>query len=230
MKIVGFMLRSDLKTIYNSRYIISKAYSRMWILRRLKAIGATRTRLIDVLQKQVLSVVTLGVAAWDCMWTMAERTDFSRVLWTWLHINWGSEYKIFEDILKKSKIRNLQSVKDKIVKKKLSENQQNTISSRNGLFHRDRINLKQEEIAQCKNSDVQKKFICSNPISNFDYHSQSTPKASVEPLLGSIEYTQFIISLSIYVAEFIITSEASYWISQTNDSDCHCFCAGIMPM
>ena len=82
MKIVGFMLRSDLKTIYNTRYIVSKAYSRMWILRRLKAIGATRTRLIDVLQKQVLSVVTLGVAAWDCMWTMAERTDFSRVLWT----------------------------------------------------------------------------------------------------------------------------------------------------
>ena len=69
MKIVGFQLRSDLKTISNTRYIIKKAYSQMWILRRLKALGAKRHRLIDVLQKQVLSVLTLGVPAWDCMLT-----------------------------------------------------------------------------------------------------------------------------------------------------------------
>ena len=55
MKIVGFMLRSDLKTISNTIYIISEAYFRMWTLRRLKALGASRTRLIDILQKQFLS-------------------------------------------------------------------------------------------------------------------------------------------------------------------------------
>ena len=42
MKKVGFQLRSDLKTISNTRYIIKKGYSRMWILRRLKALGAKR--------------------------------------------------------------------------------------------------------------------------------------------------------------------------------------------
>ena len=86
MKIVGFQLRSDLKTISNTRYIIKKAYSRMWILRRLKDLGAKRHRLIDVLQNQVLSVLTLGVPAWDCMLTEQERTDLLRVLKTGLRI------------------------------------------------------------------------------------------------------------------------------------------------
>ena len=61
MKIVGFVLRSDLKTCSNTSYIVKKAYGRMWILRRLKALGASRTRLLDVLQKQILSVLNLGV-------------------------------------------------------------------------------------------------------------------------------------------------------------------------
>ena len=89
----------------------------MWILRRLKALGAKRHRLIDVLQKQVLSVLTLGVPAWDCMLTEQERTDLSRVLKTGLRIIWGSEYTTFEDILKKSNLKDLQDVRNKIVRK-----------------------------------------------------------------------------------------------------------------
>ena len=65
MKIVGVIVRSDLKTCSNTKYIIKKAYSRMWIIRRLKALGATRARLIDVLQKQVLSTLQLAILAWD---------------------------------------------------------------------------------------------------------------------------------------------------------------------
>ena len=66
--------------------IIKKAYGRMWIVRRLKAPGATRARLIDVLQKQVLSVLNLGVPAWDCLLTEEEKQDFERVLKTGLRI------------------------------------------------------------------------------------------------------------------------------------------------
>ena len=117
MKIVGFILRSDLKTVSNTRYIIKKAYSRMWIIRRLKALGASRHRLIDVLQKQVLSVLTLGVPAWDCMLTLEERTDLSRVLKTGLHIIWGAEFTNFSDMLKRSGLKDLQIVRNKIVKK-----------------------------------------------------------------------------------------------------------------
>jgi hypothetical protein len=126
MKIVGFQLRSDLKTISNTRYIIKKAYARMWIIRRLKALGAKRHRLIDVLQKQVLSVLTLGVPAWDCMLTEQERTDLSRVLKTGLRIIWGSDYTTFEDILIKSNLKDLQHVRNKIVRKFIRKSEQHT--------------------------------------------------------------------------------------------------------
>ena len=35
-KILGFILRSNLKTISNTEYICKRAYQRKWILRRLK--------------------------------------------------------------------------------------------------------------------------------------------------------------------------------------------------
>ena len=89
----------------------------MWIIRRLKALGASRHRLIDVLQKQVLSVLTLGVPAWDCMLTLEERTDLSRVLKTGLHIIWGAEFTNFAEMLKRSGLKDLKIVRNKIVRK-----------------------------------------------------------------------------------------------------------------
>ena len=117
MKIVGFILRSDLKTISNTNYIIGKAYGRMWVLRRLKALGASRARLIDVLQKQVLSVLQLAVPAWDCFLTCQERADLERVLKTGLRIIWGHNYTTFEDVLLQSKLRTLQETRTHIVRK-----------------------------------------------------------------------------------------------------------------
>ena len=90
MKIVGYILRSDLKTCSNTDFIIKKAYGRMWILRRLKALGTSRNRLLDVLHKQTLSVLNLGVPAWDCLLTEKEKDDFERVLKTGFKNNLGA--------------------------------------------------------------------------------------------------------------------------------------------
>ena len=117
MKIVGYMLRSDLKTCSNTAMIIKKAYGRMWIIRRLKALGASRARLIDVLQKQVLSVLNLGVPAWDCMLTEEEKDAFERVLKTGLKIIWGQYYTSFNEVLTEGKIRTMRQVRSRIVKK-----------------------------------------------------------------------------------------------------------------
>ena len=54
LQIVGFMLQNDMKTWSNTAYITTKAYNRMWLIRRLKALGASTTQLLDCLQKQVL--------------------------------------------------------------------------------------------------------------------------------------------------------------------------------
>ena len=117
MKIVGFILRSDMKTSSNTEYIVKKAYTRMWIVRRLKALGASRKRLIDVLQKQVLSVLQLAVPAWDCLLTAQERTDIERVLRTGLRIIWGEDFVSFDQVLSESKLKTMQQAREKMVQK-----------------------------------------------------------------------------------------------------------------
>ena len=109
MKIVGFILRSDMKTSSNTEYIVKKAYTWMWIVRRLKALGASRNRLIDVFQ--------LAAPAWDCLLTAQERTDIECVLRTGLRIIWGEDYVSFDQVLSESKLKTMQQARDKIVHK-----------------------------------------------------------------------------------------------------------------
>ena len=71
----------------------------MWILRRLKALGATCDELIDVMQKQVLSVLMLGVPAWYSQLTVAEVRELNRVLRCGLRIIYGTEGGSFNDML-----------------------------------------------------------------------------------------------------------------------------------
>ena len=105
MKIVGYLMRSDMKTCANTAYLVSKAYKRMWLIRRLKGLGASTVRLVDALQKQVLSVLWLGAPAWFCQTTQQERTDIDRVAKVGLRIIYGDSYSGFESSLLAAKIR-----------------------------------------------------------------------------------------------------------------------------
>ena len=96
MKIVGLIMRSDMKTISNTCYLTAKAYKRMWLIRRLKALRASTTQLVDYLHKQVLSVLWLGAPAWSCQLTLQEKKDFDRVAKVGLKIIFGGKYNGFE--------------------------------------------------------------------------------------------------------------------------------------
>ena len=113
MKIVGFVMRSDMKTISNTIFLTTKAYKRMWLIRRLKALGASVTQLVDSLQKQVLSVLWLGVPAWSCQQTLGEKKDFDRVAKVGLKIIFGVNYNGFENALQ---IANILKPTDQFIK------------------------------------------------------------------------------------------------------------------
>ena len=105
MKIVGFVMRSDMRTCSNTEYLVRKAYKRMWLVRRLKGLGASRIQLVDALQKQVLSVLWLGAPAWFCQITQQERKDIDRVAKVGLRIIFGEFYGGFENALQAAQIR-----------------------------------------------------------------------------------------------------------------------------
>ena len=108
-KILGNILRSDMKTISNTEYICKCAYRRMWILRRLKSMGCPVPELLDVLQQQVISICEGSVPYWGPMITQAESNMLERCLKTGLHIIYQENYTSFNQVLKLAGIRSLKT-------------------------------------------------------------------------------------------------------------------------
>ena len=57
MKLLGVIVTSDLTWDDNTEFITKKAFSRLWLLRRLKKLGASREALCDIYAKNVRSVL-----------------------------------------------------------------------------------------------------------------------------------------------------------------------------
>ena len=106
-KILGYMLRSDLKTISNTEYICKRAYQRMWVLRRLKSLGCPTSKLLDVLQQQILSICEGNVAYWGPMLTKVESKMLQRCLKTGLHIIYQERYISFSNALRLANMKSL---------------------------------------------------------------------------------------------------------------------------
>ena len=109
MKILGVLMRSDMKWSSNTKYIVNKAYHRLWIIRRLKMHGAEPVDLLDVYQKQVRSVLELGVPAWHPGLTQSDALDIERVQKAALHIILGADYLSYSNALKATNLKSLSS-------------------------------------------------------------------------------------------------------------------------
>ena len=87
MRLLGVILRSDMKWTSNSENIVKKGYQRLWMMRRLKELGANEDELLDVYMKQVRSILELAVPAWHGAITQAERDEIERVQKAAMHIS-----------------------------------------------------------------------------------------------------------------------------------------------
>ena len=96
-KLLGVMIRSDLKWFDNTDYICIKGYSRLWMLRRLVNLGATRSEMLDVYQKQVRSVLEMAVPVWQPGLTQLEVKQIERVQRTAFYIILGDKYLSYEN-------------------------------------------------------------------------------------------------------------------------------------
>ena len=79
-------LTGTLHAYANTQYIIKRAYSRIWILKRLYNLGASQSQMLDVYIKQIRSVLELAVPAWHPSLTLEEKIIIERVQKTALHI------------------------------------------------------------------------------------------------------------------------------------------------
>ena len=64
LKLLGLYITGNLKWDRNTEYICTKARQRLWILRRLMKYHLTTAQLFDVYQKEIRSILELGVPVW----------------------------------------------------------------------------------------------------------------------------------------------------------------------
>ena len=113
MKLLGVQLRSDMRWCDNTDYICKKGFSRLWILRRLKGLGANQNELIDVYQKQVRPVLELAVPVWQSGITKSEKNQIERVQKCALYVILGNQYTHYSEALE---LVNCESLEDRRVK------------------------------------------------------------------------------------------------------------------
>ena len=117
IRLLGIILRSDMKWISNTKNMIQKANKRLWILRRLKSLGAGTDDLVEVYTKQIRCVLELAVPAWQGGISQAERTDLERVQKSASHIILGDLYTSYKCALKDLNLDSLESRRNKLTLK-----------------------------------------------------------------------------------------------------------------
>ena len=73
---VGFLLTDDLTWHKNTESLVNKAYKKVWILRRLMALGATKKMLRMVYFQHVRTILEFGSPAWNGSITDMEKKKF----------------------------------------------------------------------------------------------------------------------------------------------------------
>ena len=78
-RLLGIIFQTNLSWQSNTDNMCKNGYSRIWMLRRLKKLGASCTDMLDVYFKQIRCVLELAVAVWTPGLTKAESTQIERV-------------------------------------------------------------------------------------------------------------------------------------------------------
>ena len=97
--------------------MVAKGYKRIWILRRLKKLGATEKELKDVYIKQIRIILEYAVPVWNSSITKIENTDIERVQKVALHVILGMNYTNYPLALEKLELETLEARREKLCMK-----------------------------------------------------------------------------------------------------------------
>ena len=109
VRLLGLIIRSDLKWVSNTDNMVTKANKKLWILRRLKYLGAEVSDLVDIYMKQIRSILDLAVPVWHDSITLAEQTDIERIQKSATYIILGECYVSYREALKSLGMETLKS-------------------------------------------------------------------------------------------------------------------------
>ena len=113
-KLLGVTVTSDLKWSTNTQNLVKKGNKRLWLIRRLKRMGASDFDLVDMYCKQIRSVLELAVPVWQGALTLEDKTEIERIQKSLAHIIMGEQYKSYNLALKHLNLESLEDRRNKI--------------------------------------------------------------------------------------------------------------------
>ena len=137
-KLVGVVVSEDLRWYKNTEYICQKARKKLWILRRLAALGFNKNTLFDVYTKEVRSILELAVPVWHSGLTLKQSQDIERIQKIAFRIILGSDYQSYQLACLQLSAQTLQSRRLKLCLKFSMKN----LKSENCLFEKIDRNVK----------------------------------------------------------------------------------------
>ena len=152
MRLLGIIIRSDMKWHSNTENMVTKCNKKLWMLRRLKNLGAENDDLVDIYTKQIRSVLELAVPAWHGAITQAERLDIERVQKCALYIILGDAYGSYKQALKYLNLDNLEARRDKLCLKFVKKAEVHEKHSKWFKLNSNPVNTRQDKYKYC---DVQ---------------------------------------------------------------------------
>ena len=114
MRLLGVTVSSDLKWTKNTADIVKRACNKLWILRRLKGLGAQEHELLDMYGKHCRSIIEFAVPVWQSSITVEERQQIERVQKTALHIILGERYQSYRNALEITGLESLETRRRRI--------------------------------------------------------------------------------------------------------------------
>ena len=98
----------------NTEYIVKRASNKLWILRRLKNLGAQTDELVDMYIKQCRSILEFAAPAWHGAITVTDRQDIERIQKGALHIILGDKYESYRNALNLTSLESLDARRDNL--------------------------------------------------------------------------------------------------------------------
>ena len=151
-KILGLVISSDMKWQKHTDYICKKGFIQLWLLRRLKKLGANKKILLDIYNKHVRSIMEYASPAWSSMLTTENIDQIERVQKSALLIIYGPNS--YQKTLENNNILTLEQRRDKLSKtfaKKCAESPIFTewFSKRTPIVNTRNTNIFNEVPARC---------------------------------------------------------------------------------
>ena len=146
---MGVIIQSDMKWSANTDHMVKKASSKLWVIRRLKALGAGPEQLVDMYTKQCRSILELAVPAWHGAITQTERANIERVQKGALYTIFGDNYGSYKNGLKLANLNTLEARRDKLCSK-FAKKAENNTKHKNWFKPKPKICTRQSDVKYCK--------------------------------------------------------------------------------